>query len=129
MTTASTAMLCLLPAASATARDTPVRPAGGLDVISASGVCASVGRWSMTAASRSLRVVLRVSLTTGRPRQRWKILVLQNENTVLRGTRGSDWRGDVRVRRRVANLPGTDRFLFVARNPVTGQTCRGALDF
>ena len=106
-----------------------VAAAGGADTITSSGQCSAGSAWTMGARAQRRGIMVAVRVDSGRPGQRWRLLLRHNGVPVAAGPRGTGARGVATIRRRTANLPGVDTYTFTARNPADPQTCTGALAF
>ena len=118
-------LACLVPVASAR----PARPGVSVERTQAftivRGGCSGSSRWRLAARRESGSLLVTLIVRSGTPNQRWNVFMDHNKRGFFAGSRVSDPRGVVGVRRTATNLPGVDRFRAAANNTVTGESCRG----
>jgi hypothetical protein len=116
---ATTALV--LPAASAHANDA--------DVIKR-GSCSGTADWKLKASPENGRIEVEGEVDANRVGQSWNWRILHNGSLSAKGSKTTVApSGSFTVRRVLVNVKGDDRIVFAARNPKSGQTCRGALTF
>ena len=97
------------------------------DVIRA-GDCTGHADWKVKASPEDGRIEIEGEVDSNRSGQRWTWRLRHNGALVASGVRytgGSS--GSFTVRRLVADARGPDTFVFTARRPATGQSCRGVV--
>lgn len=99
------------------------------DVIKRGG-CSGRSDWKLKASPENGRIEVEGEVDSNVNGQNWKWRMLHNGNVSARGTATTQGpSGSFEVRRLMVNLEGTDRIGWRARNPQTGETCRGSLQF
>ncbi len=116
----------------ATTLSLPALPAvakGGDDVIRRGG-CSGATTWKVKASPEDGRIEVEAEVDSNRVGQSWRWRLRHNGSLTAKGTRTTKGpSGSFEVRRVVVNLRGADRLAFRARNPRTGEVCRGAVTF
>jgi hypothetical protein len=103
--------------------------ASGREVIR-QGNCSGNGDWKLKAKADDGRIEVEGEVDVNRNGQTWRWRILHNGNVSARGTSQTHApSGSFSVERRVVNAPGTDSIGWRARNPASGQVCRGSLQF
>ena len=111
----------LLPAAAASAND---------DDVIKRGSCSGSSDWKLKASPEDGRIEVEGEVDSNQVGQTWRWRILHNGEVTARGTAQTTApSGSFEVRRVLVNAPGTDRIGWRARNPQTGETCRGSLGF
>ena len=101
-------------------------PAAALEVATVQRArCSGPSRWRLAVVRDGGALRVRLAVRGGRAGQRWNVFMDHNGTGFFAGYRISGSDGFWVVRRRVANLAGTDIIRFGAHNVVTGETCRG----
>ena len=127
--TAATAAALALPASPALATPDPRPPRDGADVITASGTCSDGTSWTLAGKARGLRIVVGLQLR-GEPKQRWAAQLTQNGRVIKRvRAKQTKRNGKLRILRPAPNRPGTDLFVFRAKNRTSGAQCQGQLSY
>ena len=88
------------------------------------GSCSGSTRWEIKAGPDDGRMEVEAEIDSNRAGQSWRWKLKRDGKLVDRGTsttRGAS--GSFDVERRVANGPGTDRFVFRAVNRASGEVC------
>jgi hypothetical protein len=94
------------------------------------GSCSGSTDWKLKASPEDGRIEVEGEIDSNRKGQNWRWRLLHNGSLSDRGskiTRGRS--GSFEVRRVVVDLRGTDKLAFRARNPASGETCRGVVHF
>jgi hypothetical protein len=90
------------------------------------GSCTNGAVWKLKLAPRDGRIEWEFEVDSNRNGQPWSVRVTDNNVAVFNATRTTVApSGSFSVERTSANRAGTDRFVAVARNTRTGQTCTG----
>jgi hypothetical protein len=103
--------------------------ANDADVIRRGG-CSGSSDWKLKASPENGRIEVEGEVDSNRTGQTWKWRMLHNGQVSARGsatTTGPS--GSFSVRRLMVDLAGTDQIGWRARNPVTGEVCRGSLSY
>jgi hypothetical protein len=101
--------------------------AGGGEVIHR-GSCSGSTDWKLKAKHDDGRLEVEGEVDSNRTGQNWRWVFRHNGSVSARGwatTRGPS--GSFEVERRMVNLRGTDTIVFRARNPRSGEVCRGVV--
>jgi hypothetical protein len=108
-----------------------VAPAvAGHDEVIRRGNCSGNADWKLKAKSDDGRIEVEGEVDVNRNGQTWRWRILHNGNVSLRGTaRTHAPSGSFSIERRIINARGTDTIGWRARNPASGQVCRGSLRF
>jgi hypothetical protein len=94
------------------------------------GDCSGRADWKLKAGPQDGRLEVEGEVDSNRTGQRWRWRLVHNGTLVEPGTRfTAGASGSFEVRRVVTDLSGTDTLVFRARQPATGQVCRGVLTF
>jgi hypothetical protein len=92
------------------------------------GDCSGSATWKLKAKPDDGRLEVEGEVDVNRNGQMWRWKILRNGNVVERGTATTQApSGSFSVQRRIGNPAGSDRIGWRAKNPATGQTCRGGL--
>lgn len=92
------------------------------------GDCSGVSTWKLKAGLRDGRIEVEFEVDQNRIGRSWRVRLSDNGEVFWRGTRTTQApSGSFSVERTTANLPGTDRIVGYARNPDSGEICRGVL--
>lgn len=118
---AAVAAATLLPALPAVAKDG--------DVIRR-GSCTGNTTWKLKASPEDGRIEVEGEIDSNKVGQTWRWRLKHNGSITARGTRTTKApSGSFEVRRVLTDLAGTDRIVFRAWNPNTGEVCRGTLAY
>jgi hypothetical protein len=101
---------------------------GGGNDVRMSGGCSGSAHWKLKAKSDDGRIEVEGEIDSNQSGQRWSWKLKHDGSVSARGankTGGAS--GSFEVRRRMANLSGTDHFVFRATH--AGQVCRGTISF
>jgi hypothetical protein len=114
-----------------TAMALPAMPAmaGDRDVIR-EGNCSGRTDWKLKASPENGRIEVEGEIDSGRAGQTWKWRLVHDGSLSAKGeavTRGRS--GSFEKRRVVVDFRGTDKLVFKARNPQTGESCRGVVNY
>ena len=100
----------------------------GDDRVERRGNCSGGTDWKIKAKSDDGRIEVEAEIDSNRVGQNWNWKFKHNGNVFARGT--STTRapsGSFEVERKPANFAGTDRFVFRAVNPRSGEVCRATV--
>jgi hypothetical protein len=101
---------------------------GGGGDVRTSGACSGNAHWKLKAKADNGRIEVEGEIDSNRSGQSWGWKLKHNGSVSARGTRTTAGAsGSFEVRRRMANLAGTDHFVFRAEH--AGQVCRGTISF
>jgi hypothetical protein len=92
------------------------------------GSCSGAADWKLKAKHDDGRLEVEGEVDSNRRGQDWRWRFRHNGSVSARGwatTRGPS--GSFDVERRMVNLRGTDTIVFRARNPRSGEVCRGVV--
>lgn len=107
----------------------PALAKGGAEVRQ-SGDCTGRTDWKLKAKARDGGIEIEFEVDSNRVGQRWTYTLKHNGSAFASGARRTQApSGSFSVERRVSNLAGVDRFVGLAHNPRTGESCRGTLRF
>jgi hypothetical protein len=94
------------------------------------GSCSGSTDWKLKGSPEDGRIEVEGEIDSNRNGQRWRWRLLHNGSLSDRGSRTTRApSGSFEVRRVVVNLRGTDKLVFRATNPISGETCRGVVNF
>ena len=94
------------------------------------GNCSGRSDWKLKASPENGRIEVEGEVDSNVNGQNWRWKILHNGNVSARGTKETKGpSGSFEVRRVVVNAAGTDQIGWRAKNPNTGETCRGNLRF
>jgi hypothetical protein len=94
------------------------------------GACSGSAHWKLKAGPDNGRIEVQGEVDSNVAGQTWRWRIRHNGTVSARGSATTTARsGSFEVRRLVVNAAGTDSIGWRARNPNTGQTCRGGLKF
>jgi hypothetical protein len=94
------------------------------------GNCSARADWKLKASPDNGRIEVEGEVDSNRVGQNWRWSIKHNGSLSASGTKTTVGpSGSFTVRRVLVNVPGEDRIVFRARNPRSGETCRGALTF
>ncbi len=94
------------------------------------GACSGNSSWKLKASPQNSRIEVEGEVDSNRNGQNWKWRMLHNGKVSARGTATTSGpSGSFDVRRLMVDLSGTDRIGWRAKNPATGEVCRGSLRF
>ncbi|HEY3528325.1 MAG TPA: hypothetical protein VGK78_04185 [Nocardioides sp.] len=100
---------------------------GGSDVRT-SGRCSGTAHWKLKAKADDGRIEVEGEIDSNRAGQVWRWTLKHNGSLSASGTKKtSGLSGSFQVERRMANLAGTDHFIFRATH--RHQVCRGTISF
>ena len=100
------------------------------DEIRLEGSCSRSADWKIKAKSDDGRIEFEGEVDSNQNGQTWRWKMKHNGTVSARGTATTTGpSGSFDVERKLANLAGTDRLVFKAKNPASGERCRGALSF
>lgn len=102
--------------------------ASGGDATRVNGTCSGSSVWKLKAKARDGALETEFEVDSNRNGQVWNVRIKQNGVQVFSGARTTVApSGSFGVERTFADNAGIDRFVAVATNPRTGETCRGTL--
>ncbi len=94
------------------------------------GDCTARSDWKLKLSPENGRIEVEFEVDQNRNGQRWNIKMKRNGNVFWRGSRTTQPpSGSFEVRRLVRNGAGSERIVARARNPRTGEVCRGVARF
>ena len=94
------------------------------------GDCTARSDWKLGLSPENGRIEVEFEVDQNRNGQRWNVKLKRNGNVFWRGTRTTRApSGSFEVRRLTRNGPGTEKIVARARNPRTGEVCRGVVRF
>jgi hypothetical protein len=98
------------------------------DEVRRQGSCTGRSDWTLKAKHDDGRIEVEGEVDSNRVGQTWRWLIRHNGSVSARGikvTRAPS--GSFEVERRIVNLSGVDTIVFRARNPRSGEVCRGVV--
>ncbi len=115
------AVAALLPATSAEAADGDVLKRGS---------CSARADWKLKASPQDGRIEVEGEVDSNVNGQTWRWRILHDGEVSASGTKTTQApSGSFEVRRVLVNLSGADTIGWRARNPASGEVCRGSLVF
>lgn len=94
------------------------------------GWCTGSTEWRVKARSENGRIEVEGRVDSRRSWQTWRWRILHDGSLSARGRKATrPPSGSFEVRRVMVNMRGTDRIVFRARNPRSGEVCRGTVNF
>ncbi len=94
------------------------------------GSCTGASDWKLKASPENGRIEVEGEVDSNVNGQTWRWRLRHNGDLSARGVAVTKPpSGSFDVRRLMVNAPGTDRVVWRARNPQTGEVCRGSLRF
>lgn len=94
------------------------------------GSCSGASDWKLKASPENGRIEVEGQVDSNRVGQRWRWRILHDGELSASGTATTQApSGSFTVRRLLVNTAGTDWIGWRARNPVSGEVCRGRLPF
>jgi hypothetical protein len=106
----------------------PASASGGGDGVQRSGSCSGSTDWTLKAKFRDGRIETEGEIDSNRIGQTWNWILKHNGTVSAHGQRLTQApSGSFTVERTLVNLPGVDKIVFWARNPRSGETCRGVV--
>jgi hypothetical protein len=94
------------------------------------GDCTARSDWKLKLSPENGRIEVEFEVDQNRNGQRWNIKMKRNGNVFWRGSRTTrPPSGSFEVRRLARNGAGTEKIVVRARNPRTGEVCRGVARF
>ena len=94
------------------------------------GDCTARSDWKLKLSPENGRIEVEFEVDQNRNGQRWNMKMKRNGNVFWRGSRTTrPPSGSFEVRRLARNGAGTERIVVRARNPRTGEVCRGVARF
>ena len=107
----------------------PAAARGG-DAVSKSGSCSAGSVWKLKVKTDNAGLDVEAEVDSNVVGQNWRWTILDNGVRAARGAATTTApSGSFSVSRIIANAPGTDKVVFRATNPATGETCRGSITF
>ena len=108
----------------------PAASASAPRIVRSHGSCSATATWKLKAKADSGKIDVEFQVDSNAAGQTWKVRLKDNGVRVFRGTRLTDGpSGSLDVSRLIANRPGSDHLVGIARYPATGEVCRGSLSF
>ena len=94
------------------------------------GDCTARSDWKLKLSPENGRIEVEFEVDQNRNGQRWNMKMKRDGNVFWRGSRTTrPPSGSFEVRRLARNGAGTERIVVRARNPRTGEVCRGMARF
>ncbi|MEX1295781.1 MAG: hypothetical protein AB1Z67_06400 [Candidatus Limnocylindrales bacterium] len=94
------------------------------------GDCTARSDWKLKLSPENGRIEVEFEVDQNRNGQKWTIRMKRNGSLFWRGTRTTQPpSGSFEVRRLTRNGPGVERIVARAKNPRTGEVCRGVARF
>lgn len=94
------------------------------------GSCTASTDWKLKLSPENGRIEVEFEIDQNRNGQRWNISLKRNGSVFWRGSRTTRApSGSIEVRRLTLNGPGTEKIVARAKNPRTGEICRGVARF
>ena len=94
------------------------------------GRCTASSDWKLKLSPENGRIEVEFEVDQNRNGQTWKVVMKRNGSAFWRGQRTTHApSGSFEVRRLAADGAGSDRFVVRARNPRSGEVCRGTATF
>ena len=94
------------------------------------GSCTASTDWKLKLSPENGRIEVEFEVDQNRNGQRWNVKLKRNGNVFWRGSRTTrPPSGSFEVRRLARNGPGIERVVARAKNPRTGEVCRGVARF
>lgn len=94
------------------------------------GECTARSDWKLKLSPENGRIEVEFEVDQNRNGQRWNIKMKRNGKVFWRGARRTQSpSGSFEVRRLARNGAGAERIVVRARNPRTGEVCRGVARF
>jgi hypothetical protein len=111
---------------------TPVAFAGGAKhgstAVQRQGKCSGASTWKLKAKPDNGRLEVEFEVDQNVVGDTWNVRLKDNGKVFFTGQRVTQApSGSFEVKRRTANLPGTDNLVGRAQNVSTGEVCRGTL--
>lgn len=103
-----------------------ITPAHAGDQVTKRGDCSGQAEWRLEAKKDNGRIEVRGRVDDGYYAT-WRWRILHDGGLSARGTKHTGSSGQFEVRRLLVDAPGRDQIGWRARNPNSGQTCRGGL--
>ena len=121
----------ILAAVALTAVVLPALPAqANEDDVIRRGSCSGASDWKLKASPENGRIEVEGEVDSNINGQTWRWRILHNGEVSARGSKETVApSGSFEVRRTVLDLSGDDRIGWRARNPNTGEVCRGNLTY
>jgi hypothetical protein len=93
-----------------------------------SGPCSATSDWKLKAKPDNGNIEVEFEVDSNVVGQTWQFRIKDNGTVIASGQRTTQApSGSFAVRKITADLAGTDHFVGQARNPATGETCRGTV--
>jgi hypothetical protein len=94
------------------------------------GSCSGSTDWKLKLSPEDGGIEVEYEVDSNVNGQSWKVKIFQNGNRIFRGTRETSGpSGSFEVRVVASDGSGTDTFRAKAKNPSTGEICRGSASF
>ena len=94
------------------------------------GACGGSTEWKLKAGPEDGRIEVEAEVDSDHDGQTWRWRLRHDGSLSARGTATTHGpSGSFEVRRVVVDASGTDHLVFRARNPQTGEVCRGVLNY
>jgi hypothetical protein len=94
------------------------------------GACTNRSDWKLKLSPEDGRIEVEFEVDTPKVGQTWNVRIKKNGNVIWQGTRTTTSpSGSFEVRKVTGNPAGSDFFVGRAKNPKTGEICRGTATF
>ena len=94
------------------------------------GDCTARSDWKLKLSPENGRIEVEFEVDQNRNGQKWSVKLKRNGSVFWRGTRTTQPpSGSFEVRRLTRNGPGVEKIVARAKNPSTGEVCRGVARF
>ena len=94
------------------------------------GACTMDSSWKLKLSPENGRIEVEFEVDQNRNGQRWNVKLKRNGSVFWRGSRMTQPpSGSFEVRRLTRNGPGVEKIVARAKNPRTGEICRGVAKF
>jgi hypothetical protein len=94
------------------------------------GSCTNNSDWKLKLSPEDGRIEVEFEVDTPKAGQTWNVRIKKNGNVIWKGTRTTNVAsGSFSVRKVTGNPAGSDFFVGRAKNPKTGEICRGTGTF
>ena len=108
----------------------PVSASDDDEEVRREGSCGQGTEWKVKAKEDDGRIEFEGEVDSNRNGQTWRWKMKHNGSISAQGTATTRApSGSFDVERKLADLSGTDMLVFKAKNPATGERCRGAIAF
>jgi hypothetical protein len=94
------------------------------------GQCSAGSEWKLKVGADNSQLEVEFEVDSNVVGQTWKVVLKDNDTEFFRGKRMTQApSGSFEVRQFTENQPGNDHVVGKAKNPATGETCKGSINF